>query len=59
MTKYYITDKFILDALQNTEGFEYCIIKKKTDDNVEVPRCPCGKTPLRCPNPKNCLMENL
>ena len=24
-----------------------------------VPICPCGKTPLRCPHPDNCQMEDL
>lgn len=25
----------------------------------QVPVCSCGKTPLRCPHPNNCLMEDL
>lgn len=26
---------------------------------VIIPKCPCGKIPLKCPHPNNCLMENL
>ena len=26
---------------------------------VLVPKCPCGKIPLKCPQPNNCMMEDL
>lgn len=29
------------------------------EQEVHLPKCKCGKTPLRCPHPDNCLMENL
>ena len=29
------------------------------DTDIQVPRCPCGKSPLRCPKPDNCEMEDL
>lgn len=32
---------------------------KELEMIVSVPKCPCGKIPLKCPHPNNCLMENL
>jgi len=41
--------------LTNGLGFK----RRELEMIVSVPKCPCGKIPLKCPQPNNCLMENL
>jgi len=40
-------------------GLYFVMPTSLVDTDIQVPRCPCGKSPLRCPQPDNCLMEDL
>lgn len=40
-------------------GFLFKTHPTTVDVDIQVPRCPCGKSPLRCPKPDNCEMEDL